>query len=53
MANPDPGGKNRGFILWKIPFDGCFASFFQLKITRNYITFHFRIWLLRVTRNFT
>jgi hypothetical protein len=21
-----------GFILWKIPFDGCFGSFLQLKL---------------------
>jgi hypothetical protein len=28
-----------GVIWWKIPIDGCFASFIQLKITRNYITF--------------
>jgi hypothetical protein len=27
---------------WKIPFDGCFASFIQLKITRIYVMFRFR-----------
>ncbi len=30
-----------GVYLWKIPFDDCFASFIQLKITRNYITLGF------------
>jgi hypothetical protein len=40
-----------GFILRKIPFDGCFASFDQLKVTRNYVTFRFRNWLVRVTRH--
>jgi hypothetical protein len=45
--------KIGGFILWKIPFDGCFACFIQLKITRNYVPFHFQKWLLRVTRNST
>ncbi len=43
--------KTRGFILWKIPFDSCFASYIQLKITHNYIMFHFRKLLLRVTHN--
>jgi hypothetical protein len=28
-----------GFILWKIPFDGCFGSFIQLKL--RVITLHF------------
>jgi hypothetical protein len=32
------GGKNSGFILWKIPFDSCFASYTQLKTSRNYVT---------------
>jgi hypothetical protein len=32
MANSKPGGKKYGFILWKIPFDGCFGSFIQLKL---------------------
>jgi hypothetical protein len=53
MANLDLGGKNRGFILWNIPFDSCFDSVLQLKITRNYVTFHFRKWLFRVIRNST
>jgi hypothetical protein len=39
-----------GFILWKIPFDGYFGSFIQLKL-RVYVTFRFRKWLLRLTRN--
>jgi hypothetical protein len=51
MANPDPGGKNRGYILEKILFDSCFANYIQPKITRNYVTFHFEKWLLRETRN--
>jgi hypothetical protein len=52
MANLDPGGEIGVYILEKkIPFDGCFASFIQLKIMRNYITFRFLKWLLRVTRN--
>jgi hypothetical protein len=42
MASLDPGGKNIGFILWKIHFDGCFASFIQLKIARYYVMFRFR-----------
>jgi hypothetical protein len=32
MANSKPGGKKKGFILWKIPYDGCFSSFIQLKL---------------------
>ncbi len=40
MPNPDLGDKNRGLYL-ENNFDGYFASFIQLKITRNYCTLRF------------
>jgi hypothetical protein len=53
MANPKQGGKNMGLhILWKIPFDGCFGSFIQLKLRVIILRFvSFQKWLFRVTRD--
>jgi hypothetical protein len=33
--------ENRDLNVGKDPLYGCFASFVQLKITRNYVTFLF------------
>jgi hypothetical protein len=41
LADPDKGDKNRGLYCGKYPLYGCCASFVQLKIMCNYITFCF------------
>jgi hypothetical protein len=41
FCHPEIGGKNRGFYCRKYPLYGCFSSFVQLKIMRNYVTFRF------------
>jgi hypothetical protein len=50
LSDPDQGGKTGGLYCGKYPLYDCFASFVQLKIMHNYVTFRI-VFKLAFTHN--